>query len=85
MPHIFEVFDDFGDVLGAVAGADEKCVRGFDDDEVFDADRGDEFARAVEEIAGRVEPVSRPTEDVFAWLLREKLVHCGPRPNIALA
>src|SRR6266850_909740 len=60
-------FNEFGDVLGAVAGDDEERVGGFDDDEVVDTDGGDEFRGAVEEIAGRVERVAGR---VAAWRVR---------------
>ena len=35
-------FDDLGDLLGAIAGADEERVGSFDDDEIVDAEKGDE-------------------------------------------
>ena len=45
------MLDEFGDVLGAIAGADEDGVGRFDDDEVFDADGRDEFRGTPEEIS----------------------------------
>src|SRR5215472_4956640 len=41
----FEVLYDSGDLLGAVARADEQRVGSFHDDEVADADSRDKFGR----------------------------------------
>src|SRR5882724_3384242 len=78
-------FNEFGDVLGAVAGDDEERVGGFDDDEVVDTDGGDEFRGAVEEIAGRVERVAGADENIFSGLLGEEFIHGGPGADIAPA
>src|SRR5215468_5437212 len=71
---VFKGFDDFGDVLGAVAGTDEKGVGSLDDDEVFDADSGDEFARAPKKIAGSVEGEGSIGRNVVAGLRGEEIV-----------
>ena len=39
----FEVLDDFGYVLRVLAVAEENGVGGFDQDQIFHADGGDEF------------------------------------------
>ena len=44
----FEPFHDFGDVLGAIASANEKRIRGIDDDEVGDSYGANEFSRTPE-------------------------------------
>jgi len=41
----FQPVHDFGDTLGAVARADEQGVRRFDDNQIPDADCGEEFFR----------------------------------------
>src|SRR5579859_2118531 len=81
----FEVFDDFGDVLSAVAGNDEERVGGFDDNEIIDADGGDEFRRAVEQIAGGVERVAFASENIFAGFFGEQFVDGGPGADVAPA
>lgn len=52
---ILEPGDDFGDVLGAVAGAEENGVVGFDEDEIVDADGSDKFLCAPKIISARIE------------------------------
>jgi hypothetical protein len=39
----FEPFDDFGHILGAIAGADEQCVGRFHDNQVAHADGRNKF------------------------------------------
>jgi len=51
------------------ARTNEKRVGGFDDDKIVNADGGDEFGRAVEEIAGSVECVARASENIFGRFL----------------
>jgi hypothetical protein len=51
---LFEPFHDFGDVLGAVARADEQGVGRFHDDEIAHANRRYEFRRAPQKIAFRI-------------------------------
>ena len=82
---VFESFDDFGDVLGAVAGADEESVGGFDDDEAGDADGDDIFIGAPEEIAFGIERVTRPGKNIFGGMLGEEFVNRGPGADIAPA
>src|SRR5262249_41799533 len=68
---------------GAIAGADKERVIRFDDDEVIDANGGDEFRGAVEKIARSIERLPRARENIFVWLLGEQLVDGGPGANVA--
>ena len=63
-----EPFDDFADVLGAFAGADEQGIVGFDDDKILHADGGDELFRSPEVVTVRVEREGRPSGDIGAGL-----------------
>ncbi len=80
---LFQIFHDFGDVLGAIARADKESVRRFDDDEVVDADGSDEFRWAPEEVARGVKHVARAGENVFAVFLGEEFVDGCPGADIA--
>src|ERR1700723_3387354 len=51
---LFEPFDDLGDVLGATARAEEDGVVGFDQNQIADAEGGDEFLRGPEKIPGGI-------------------------------
>ena len=50
----FECFDDFADVLGAIAGADEQGIGSIYNDEISYPNGGDELVRAPKKIAFRV-------------------------------
>src|SRR5580692_5848580 len=82
---LFERLYDFGDVLRAVAGDDQKRVGSFYDNEVADADGGDEFRRAVEKIAGGIESQAVTGHDVVAGVFCEEFVDRGPGADVAPA
>lgn len=49
-----EEFDEFADVLGLIAVEDEEGVGSVDDDEVLDAEQGDEFTGGIDVAAGGI-------------------------------
>ena len=73
------------DVLRAVAGAEQKRVGGFHDDEIVDANRGDKLLRAPEKISARVQRERRTGGNVLAFGVREQFVDRGPRADVAPA
>ena len=81
----FQFFDDFADVLGAIARTNQQGVGRLHDDEIVNADGGDEFARAPEEISRGVERQAWTGENILAWLFGEKFVDRGPGADVAPA
>src|SRR2546428_6715212 len=81
----FQPLHNFADVLGAAARAKQQRVRSLNHNQIADADCGDKFLRAPEEITLRVECRKAPGGDVLAWLTHHQLVHSGPRADIAPA
>jgi len=80
---VFEGFYDFGDVLGAVTGADQQGVGCFDHDEAGNADCSDVFAGAPEEIAFGIERVAGSGKNIFRGMLGEEFVNRGPGADVA--
>src|ERR1700735_4544946 len=75
---LFKIFYDFTDVLGAVARTDEDGVVCFHDDQIMDADGGDEFPRSPEVISAGVERKGRAGGNVRAAVRREQIVNRAP-------
>src|ERR1700730_11576631 len=59
-----EPFHDFADVLRAVARADQQRIRSIHDDQVVHANQRRDFSRARDEIAARVQGVTRRDEHI---------------------
>src|SRR6266849_10206381 len=82
---LLEPLHEFGDVLGAVARADEQRVGSLDDDQVAHANRGHEFRRAPQIIAFRIERVTLPGENILAVFLCQQLIDGSPGADVAPA
>src|SRR5271157_5877427 len=74
---------DLADILGAVARAEKQRVGGFDHDEIADADSGDEFPGAPEEIPRRIEREMPAGGNVFAGICGQQLVDSSPGADVA--
>src|SRR5277367_6798373 len=81
---LLEPFHDFGYVLGAAAGAEEEGVVGFDQDQVMDAEGGNEFFGGPEKIARGVGGESGAGGKVSAGF-GEQLVYGVPGADVAPA
>src|SRR5580698_5110981 len=81
----FELFDDFAYVLRALTWTDEQRVGSFHYDQILDADRSDEFLRAVKEIAFSVDrlPAAVVRKNIFARTLCQQFINCRPGADIA--
>src|SRR5712692_511222 len=73
-----EPFYDPAHFLGAITPAEEQGVRRLDNDEVVHADGRNEFLRAVDIVARRVQCEERSGGDIPALPFRTKLVDRGP-------
>src|ERR1700722_7645071 len=82
---LFEPFYDFGDVLRAVAGADQEGIGSFDDDEVAYTDGGDEFRGTPDKISFGFEHVACAGEDVLVCGVGGFFVDVGQGADVAPA
>src|SRR6266853_3457878 len=81
----FEPLHNLADILRAVARAEQQCVLGFDDNEIANPDRGDEFLGTPQEIAARIERHEASGGYVFSGFARQQFVDSGPGADVAPA
>jgi hypothetical protein len=51
---LLEQFDDLRDILSAIAGTDQKCIRGFHYHQIANSYRGDKFIGTPKKIPFRI-------------------------------
>src|SRR6266853_710570 len=81
----FEPLHNFANILRAVARAEKQSVLGFDDNEIANPDRGDEFLGTPQEIAARIERHEASGGYVFSGFARQQFVDSGPGADVAPA
>jgi len=82
---VFQRFDDFGDVLGALPGANEQCIRRINHHKVTHADDRDELIRAPQEIALGVDGMAVTRKDILARMLCDEFMDRSPGADVAPA
>src|SRR5438477_9789983 len=80
---LFQPLYDSAHDLCPVARANQECVRGIDDDQIFHANGRDKFSGARDEIPIRIYGVPFAGENILTRLLRKQFVYGGPRSDIA--
>src|ERR1700726_3695154 len=80
---LFELFNNFADILGAFPGADQQGVRSLDDHEVANANGRDVFRRAPQKVSLGVDGLTGTSENIVPHSFGQEFVHSSPGTDIA--